>query len=318
MKTLISHSTDPYFNLAWEEYIFKHIECDEDILLLWRNAPSVIVGRNQIIYGEVEVAYCKTHNIPIIRRISGGGTVYHDLGNLNYSVITKQYKDVISNYAYFTKPILTFLNNLGIHATFSGKSDLKIGNQKISGNAQIYHQNRMLHHGTLLLESDLNRLNQVIKLETKDIISIGVPSNRSMVTNVYDHLKTKMSFHDFLYNLQAHWVYPKTIQESSLEISVLDFQAIEQLKQSKYHSWVWNYGESPAFEIHKEIGTNQIQVKVTEGFIEKCMYTNEVKSQIITALKGIPFDVEAYQTAIAQFDNEHKKLLESFKVILFK
>lgn len=318
MKTLISHSTDPYFNLAWEEYIFKHINCEEDILLLWRNAPSVIVGRNQIIYGEVEVAYCKTHDIPIIRRISGGGTVYHDLGNLNYSVITKQYKDVISNYAYFTKPILTFLNSLGIPASFSGKSDLKIGNQKISGNAQIYHQNRMLHHGTLLLESDLSRLNQVIKAQTKDILSIGVPSNRSMVTNVFDHLKTKTSFQDFLDNLQAHWVYPKTIQESSLELSTLDFHAIEQLKQSKYHSWAWNYGESPAFEIHKEIGADQIQIKVTEGFIAECLYTNQSKTQFIAALKGIPFDADAYQTVITQVEDELKKPLETLKKILFK
>lgn len=318
MKTLISHSTDPYYNLAWEEYIFKHINCEEDILLLWRNEPSVIVGRNQIIYGEVEVAYCKAHDIPIIRRISGGGTVYHDLGNLNYSVITKQYKDVISNYAYFTKPILTFLNSLGIPASFSGKSDLKIGNQKISGNAQIYHQNRMLHHGTLLLESDLNQLNRVIKSLSQDIISIGVPSNRSSVTNVLDHLKPKMTFNEFQENLQAYWISPKNVFECSLNLSKDDIEAIDQLKRTKYQSWSWNYGESPSFKIKKQFDKNEITIKVTDGIMTKCILVNETMTQQFTEFQGVPFEETAYQTVIEQFELELKKRFETLKKALFE
>lgn len=318
MKTLISHSTDPYYNLAWEEYIFKHIDCDEDILLLWRNAPSVIVGRNQIIYGEVEVAYCKAHDIPIIRRISGGGTVYHDLGNLNYSVITKHYQDVISNYAYFTTPIIAFLNHLGVPAAFSGRSDIKIDSQKISGNAQIYHQNRMLHHGTLLLETDLNQLNRVIKSLSQDIISIGVPSNRSSVTNIFDYLKPKMTFNEFQENLQAYWISPKTVLESTLILSEVDFKAIEQLKRVKYQTWAWNYGESPRFEIKKQFDKDQITVKVTEGIMTECVYTNETMSQQFTEFQGIPFEETAYQTVIEQFESKLKKTFETMKKRLFE
>ncbi len=182
MKTIFSQSTDPYFNLAWEEYIFKNIECQEDILLLWQNEPSVIIGRNQIVFEEVSVEYAKKHQIPIIRRISGGGTVYHDLGNLNFSVITNNYKDAISNYKYFTEPIIHCLNELKVDAHLSGRSDICIQDQKISGNAQSYYQNRMLHHGTILFSSDLKHLNKIIKKPSKDFESFGVKSNRSKVT----------------------------------------------------------------------------------------------------------------------------------------
>ena len=317
MKTLISHSNDPYFNLAWEEYIFKHIECDEDILLLWRNAPSVIVGRNQIIYGEVEVAYCKTHNIPIIRRISGGGTVYHDLGNLNYSVITKQYKDVISNYAYFTKPILTFLNNLGIYATFSGKSDIKIDGKKISGNAQMYHQNRMLHHGTILFNTDLNKLNKVIKQITPDMQTVGVPSNRSMVTNVIDYLEPKQTIESFKQQLLLHYLNHDIDQHIHV-LSDKDLKHIEHLKSTKYMSWEWNYGESPLFEITKQNNDNEILIKVQSGLIASCSLLTNLDGISLPEFVGIKYDKESFVDKLNQLDSDKKQALSGFVKVLFE
>lgn len=317
MKTLISHSNDPYFNLAWEEYIFKHIECDEDILLLWRNVPSVIVGRNQIIYGEVEVAYCKTHNIPIIRRISGGGTVYHDLGNLNYSVITKQYKDVISNYAYFTKPILTFLNNLGIYATFSGKSDIKIDGKKISGNAQMYHQNRMLHHGTILFNTDLNKLNKVIKQITPDMQTVGVPSNRSMVTNVIDYLEPKQTIESFKQQLLLHYLNHDINQHIQV-LSDKDLKHIEHLKSTKYMSWEWNYGESPLFEITKQNNDNEILIKVQSGLIASCSLLTNLDRISLPEFAGIKYDKESFVDKLNQLDSDKKQALSGFVKVLFE
>ena len=316
MKTILSHSTDPYFNLAWEEYIFKHILSDEDILLLWRNTPSVIVGRNQIIYSEVNVSYCKEADIPIIRRISGGGTVYHDLGNINFSVITKNYRDVLSNYAYFTKPLVAFLQSLGVNASFSGKSDVVIDGFKISGNAQMYHNNRVLHHGTILFDSDLNSLSKVLKRLSPEIASFGVKSNRTTVTNVRKHLKQDLSTLAFKDLLLEYWL-DSPIESALINLTNIDLKQIDELKNAKYHSWSWNYGESPAFNIEKKIGTNTLKVKVDLGLIVSVVLEDESKSVLLNTFKGLPYEVGTFLNTLESLELDLKKILLEFKHELF-
>jgi len=318
MKTILNHLHDPHFNLALEEYVLKHMDCEEDILLLWVNAPSVIVGRNQVVYGEVNVEYCKKHDIPIIRRISGGGTVYHDLGNLNFSIISKHYQDVLKNYRFFTQPVVDFLQQMGVNASFSGKSDLVIGTDKFSGNAQMYHQKKMLHHGTILFETNLDTLSKVLKPKTKDIASVAVDSNRSRVTNVNTHLKTSMDIDVFKTALLKYWLNTEDIQSHFLSLCEADLKAIEALKQEKYLSWGWNFGESPAFEIQKTIGEHALKVSIKDGLIETLVLTTPILSLHFNQFYGSRFEKEAYERQLNTIDASLKKSLEPFTKTLFE
>lgn len=290
MKTIINHVTDPHFNLALEEYVFKNLDCEEDILLLWQNEPSVILGRNQIVFREVNIDYCKEKNIPIIRRISGGGTVYHDLGNLNYSIITKNYEDVISNYRYFTKPLIDFLNHLGVKASFSGKSDIVIDSKKFSGNAQFYHNKRLLHHGTILFNTNLDTLKQTIRSLDSTIKSAGVHSNRTVVTNVTNHLNPLITIEEFKSKLLSYWLNRDYDKIEPISLTHKDLEAIQKLKSEKYMHFFWNYGESPDFEIIKKIEEGEVQLNVKNGLISSFKIIDNINEFNTDSLIGLKFD----------------------------
>ena len=317
MKTIFSQSTNPYYNLAWEEYIFKHVSCEEDILLLWQNEPSVIIGRNQNIFEEVCQNYTSLHQIPIIRRISGGGTVFHDLGNLNFSIMTNNYKDAISNYKYFTQPVVDCLNELGVIASFSGKSDICINGLKISGNAQSYHQNRMLHHGTLLFSSNLDQLNHIIKKTTHDIESFGVKSNRSNVTNILNALEKPMIIEDFKDYLLKFWLKTDQPLNKAIFLEENDMKEILTLMNTKYQTWEWNYGESPAFEIKKEVKPYYVHIKVDSGLIEDMIYFDGLIKHQMKNFIGIHFDKESYANKVSHSGENFKKPLDLFTSRLF-
>ena len=318
MKTILNHVHDPHFNLALEEYVLKHMDCEEDILLLWVNAPSVIVGRNQVVYGEVNVEYCKNHDIPIIRRISGGGTVYHDLGNLNFSIISKHYQDVLKNYRLFTQPVVDFLQHMGVNASFSGKSDLVITKDKFSGNAQMYHKKKMLHHGTILFDTNLDTLSKVLKPKTKDIASVAVDSNRSHVTNVNTHSKVPMTIDEFKTALLKFWLNTDDIQSHIMTLTEADLKAIDALKKTKYLTWDWNFGESPDFEIQKTDESQSLKVGVKDGLIETLVLTTPTISLHFNQFYGIRFEKEAYELQLNTIDKTLKKSLEPFTKTLFE
>ncbi len=264
MKTLQSLTTDPYFNLAWEEYILKHIHKDEDILLLWQNDTSIIIGRNQNVFEEVNLDYIVKSQIPLIRRISGGGTVFHDLGNLNYTYITRA-KGNINNYRKMTESIIEALKQLDIDASFVEKSDIKLGDKKISGNAQFVFGEKLLHHGTLLIKSNLDLLKPALKEKVNAIESISVKSNRSSVTNLCDHSLLSMeAIKDQLTNT--------LLKDATLiTLTPKDLKHIEALKNEKYLTYAWNYGESPKSMIQKSLDNYQIKVTVNYGMIEEAL-----------------------------------------------
>ena len=162
MKTILNPSTDPTFNLALEEYLLKYKVLDDDLFYLWRNQPSIIIGRNQNPFLEVHLKQCEFYNIPIIRRISGGGTVFHDLGNINFTYITKDLKRT-NDYLYFLEPIISALNHLGLNVRFEPKTHLYQGEYKLSGNAQSVHKKRLIHHGTLLFSTNQSKLTRLLK-----------------------------------------------------------------------------------------------------------------------------------------------------------
>ena len=197
MISIRNQSNDPRFNLALEEYVFYHFNPDQEYVILWQNEPSVIVGRNQNTIEEINYKFIKEHNINVVRRMSGGGAVYHDLGNLNYTFIVNSDQDVSSNFKKFTEPVVSALAKLGVQAAFSGRNDITIDGRKFSGNAQHYAKNRLLHHGTILFNSDLSVVQEALNVKIDKLQSKGIKSVRSRVTNVYPYLKEKITVDEF-------------------------------------------------------------------------------------------------------------------------
>ncbi len=188
-------NTNPYFNLAAEEYMLK--EFNEDCFMLWRNEPSIIVGKNQNTLSEINLDYVEMNNIPVVRRLSGGGTVFHDLGNLNFTFIKNGSEENFNNFQKFTLPILKVIKSLNINAEFSGRNDLTIDGKKFSGNAQYNFKNRILHHGTLLFASDITDLSKALQSKPLKFEGKGIKSVLSRVTNISSHLKYPISIMDF-------------------------------------------------------------------------------------------------------------------------
>lgn len=269
MLIIQRESTDPYFNLAAEEYLVKTLE--EPCFMLWQNSPSVIMGKHQNPLKEVNLAYLNENHIPIIRRISGGGTVYHDLGNLNYSFIDMGKADSLVNFAKYSQPVLDLLQNLGVNAQLVGKSDLKIEGKKFSGNASHVYRNKVLHHGTLLFNSDLEVLNESIKINKSNITDKAVNSNRSVVVNISEHLLAPMTIADFKTRLYEHIqsVFPdsKLVQLNNEQI-----EEIQKLANEKYKTWEWNFGYGPKYEINTQANIQgekiDIQINIAKGFIQ--------------------------------------------------
>lgn len=184
MKFIENNSIDPHYNLAFEEYIFKHLESDEDFVLLWRNGPSIIVGKNQNTIEEINLEYVKENNINVVRRVTGGGAVYHDLGNLNFSFITKPKSNDLIDFQTYNVPIIKALQKLGVNCQLSGRNDLTIDGRKFSGIAQSIIKGKVLNHGTLLFDSELDALTKALNVKRDKIESKGIKSVASRVTNI--------------------------------------------------------------------------------------------------------------------------------------
>lgn len=247
MRFIEGQSFDPAFNLAMEEYLFRAPLEENGYFLLWRNVPSVIIGRFQNTAQEVNRPFVEARGIRVVRRISGGGAVYHDLGNLNYSFIVPNDEESPFDFAKHAAPVIGALAGLGVTAVFSGRNDLTINGLKFSGSAQHMDGKRLLHHGTLLFDSDLSILGQALNVDPSKFESKGFKSVRSRVTNILPHLPAPMAMEGFIAAIRDCL--------SGLErrpLSGAEVRAIEKLSDEKYSSWEWNWGESPAFTERKE------------------------------------------------------------------
>jgi len=267
MRYIISESTDAYFNLASEEYLLKHTE--EEIFYLWRNDNSIIVGTNQNALSEINVDYVKEKNIKVVRRLTGGGAVYHDLGNLNYTFIENEKKN-FNDFRGFCEPITKALIGMGVEAEFSGRNDMTIEGKKFSGTAQCKYKERVMHHGTLLFSSVKADISGALKPRDIKFSDKSVKSVASRITNISDHLDEDMDVIEFR-NRVMDSVAGGLDQVTTFTDS--EVAEIVRLRDEKYAKWEWNYGHSPKFEMTREAkfagGTLEVTLQVKKGIIEK-------------------------------------------------
>ena len=268
MLLINNTNTNAYFNLAMEEYFLKNT--NEDIFLLWQNENSIIVGKNQNTLSEINYDYVKENNIKVVRRLSGGGAVFHDLGNINFTFISCN-DNSFSDFKKFTMPIVEALKELNVHAEFSGRNDLLIDGQKFSGNAQYNYKNKVMHHGTLLFSSEINDLSNALKVKPSKFQGKSVKSVKSRVTNISSHLDKKMTvleFKDYLMD----FINKRDDNGHFYELNDKDVESINKLVEEKYSTWEWNFGYSPKYSLYNEVkypgGNLEFSLDVHDGLIK--------------------------------------------------
>lgn len=235
MLFIHNNNTDPYFNLALEEYLLKVF--DEDCFMLWQNEPCVVVGKNQNVSNEINENFIRKNNIKVARRISGGGAVYHDLGNLNFTFIINDTQNDLRNYKKFLDPIIEALATIGVKAEISERNDLTIDGLKFSGNAQYKHKNRLLHHGTILFSSDLNNVRTALKTDNT-MTGRWVKSIPSPITNVQEYLKVPLNIFE-LKEIIQNYIKNTSKNFSVYNLLVTDFEKITKIAKDKYSNDNW-------------------------------------------------------------------------------
>lgn len=299
--------TDVYFNLAMEEYIFEKFKEDE-VFMLWINEPSVVIGKHQNLIEELNMKYCFDNNIKIARRLSGGGTVVHDFGNLNYTYITNTTGDTALDFKEFLKPMYKALLNLKINANISPRNDFRVEEKKICGHSQFMRKKRVLHHGCILFDSNLNNLRNALNVENKKIISKSAKSVKSSVANLKEISKLDYEISDFLEKLKNEIL--KTQENFEIyELTKEDILNIDKIKSEKYVTKDWIYGQSPkcTFFLDEE---RDYTVEIEGGRIEKINmgYDNKFESLI-----GLYFEYEEIKNKIDELnikDDYAQKFIE--------
>lgn len=287
MKYVDCISENIFYNLALEEYLFQNLK-EDDYFMLWKNENSLVLGKYQNAFEEINIKEAEKSSIKVARRNSGGGTVFHDVGNLNYSIIKNIEKNSFVDYDTFLVPIINALNSLGIKAEKRRTCDIAIDGKKISGSAQTSKGGRVLHHGTLLFNSDLSLLKNMLKTTDGKIESRAVKSFRSIVTNISDYLDKETSIDEFKEDL-LNKLFPNGIPK--LELTNKQLEEINTIANTKYSDWQWNYGRSPEFTFEKESSFQNsllsIKMQVKNGMISTCdvkslnLPCDELSSKII-------------------------------------
>lgn len=271
MLLIDSPSNNAYFNIAAEEYLLTRFPT-EDLFLLYINAPSIIVGKFQNTLAEINLDYVQEKGIKVVRRMSGGGAVYHDHGNLNFSFHTLLADHDFGDFSQFTKPVLKLLNRHGVPAVLEGRNDLLVEGRKFSGNAKLARQGKMIQHGTLLLNSEMEVLGEALKANPLKFIDKATKSNRSRVTNLISYLPPDTTTADL-----KQWLTDEMLQEHPDAIRYVltsaDCEGIEKLVTEKYATWDWNFGFSPKYNFQKAAklpaGFIEVHLDVVHGIIEK-------------------------------------------------
>ena len=305
MKYYQNPCTDPCYNLALEEYLLNE-ETKDDFFLLWQNRPSVILGLNQNALEEIREDQVSLRGISVVRRTTGGGAVYHDLGNLNFSFLTDFSPEQPVAMRQFLEPVTAYLCSLGLPAEVDGRNDIVVSGRKVSGSAQRISGGRILHHGTLLFDSDLSALSLVLKPGDDKFQSKSTKSVRSRVANIREMLSIPITLKEFQYGLSQWLTGNRPVSFWTPSSSAV--KKIRLLAQRKYASKSWNYGSAPActFRNQKRFpeGNLEILFKITGNQIKHAriygdFLATEDSSPLLQALRGIPYQKEAVQNALS-------------------
>jgi len=305
MLCIQSNTHDPYFNLASEEYLLKSFQ--DDLFLLYRNKPSIVVGKHQNTLAELNLSYVLENDITVARRISGGGTVYHDLGNLNFAFITTGEDGHLVDYRKYTRPLINAMKMMGISVVLGSRNELLLNKLKISGTASHVHKQRVLHHGTLLFSSSMDHLSMALIAPRGRFHDRAVRSIPSPVTNIIEHLDEKMEVADFQERIMEYIV--KIIGGTSrYDYNDEDLRNISSLVDRKYGTWEWNFGYSPRYEFRKMLtcteGNVFLQMQVERGVIRGVSLTGDFMStrqvhSLEEKLMGVIHDPEAIRRRIS-------------------
>ncbi|MCA1182657.1 lipoate--protein ligase LplJ [Bacillus licheniformis] len=305
--------TDPRINLAIEEYCLKHLDPEETYLLFYINQPSIIIGKNQNTIEEINTKYVDENGIIVVRRLSGGGAVYHDLGNLNFSFITKDDGNSFHNFKKFTEPVVAALKRLGVDAELSGRNDLMANGRKISGNAQFSTKGRMFSHGTLLFDSEIEHVVSALKVKKDKIESKGIKSIRSRVANISEFLDQKMTTVEFR-SMLLRYIFDTEGEIPEYKLTEKDWKIINQISKERYQNWDWNYGKSPKFNLQHskrfQAGSVDIRLEVQKGVIRECKVFGDFfgvgdVSDIEEKLTGVQYERKAIEEALQGVDIKH-------------
>ncbi len=300
--------TDPRINLAIEEYLLRTKE--QTILLFYINAPSIIIGRNQNTMEEINYPYVQEHGIHVVRRLSGGGAVYHDLGNLNFSFITRDEPGSFQNFAKFTRPVIDVLHDLGVPAELSGRNDILVNGRKVSGNAQYRRGERMFSHGTLLFDTTLEDVVAALNVSQSKITSKGLKSVRSRVANITEFLDEPLDILTFKQRI-LQGVFDRERDFPSYKLTEDDWAQIHKISEQRYANWDWNYGRSPKFNVRKThrfpIGEVDVCIDVERGEIEHLKIYGDFLGEgevrdIEAKLEGVRYDQAAVAATLEDID----------------
>ncbi|MEK5058063.1 lipoate--protein ligase [Paenibacillus shunpengii] len=306
--------TDPRINLAIEEYALKHLSLDESYLLFYINAPSIIIGKHQNTIEEINQEYVQEHGVQVVRRLSGGGAVYHDLGNLNFSFITKDDGNSFHNFRKFTQPVVEALHSLGVNAELTGRNDLQVGEQKISGNAQFATRGRMFSHGTLMFDLNLENVAASLKVNPEKFKSKSTKSVRSRVANISSLMDREMTIVEFREELLRHIFGMEANEVPEYKLTEQDWEKIHEISKERYQNWDWNYGLSPESNVkHSKkfpVGIIDLRMNIKEGRIEDIKIYGDFfgvgdVADIENLLRGKRYEEQEVREALKDTDIKH-------------
>ena len=304
MDYLSLTSTDPYFNMAFDQICLQEPDIQEPVFYLWQNRPSVIIGLNQSAYAEVNLPYLREKGIDLVRRVTGGGAVYHDLQNLNYTIVGRS-RDLEADYPGFLRTVVDAMRGLGVDAEASGRNDILVGGRKCSGFAKRVWQDRLMVHGTLMYDVDIEELTRALAVPGSKLSAAGVASVRSRVANLKEYLPQFADIHAFRAALQECMAAGGRLRTLSPE----RLDAVRKEADRKFRTWDWIYGRSPkaGFRAVRKFGCGTVEAawSVNRGQIEDLSFSGDFlgnlpASRLAAVLEGCRFDREAFRSALAK------------------
>ena len=308
MRYIKNTSTNPYYNMAFDEYCLESLSIDEPVFFLWQNRPAVIVGFNQEVNTEVNLDYLKENGIDLVRRVTGGGAVYHDLGNLNYTIVGRS-EDLERDYPEYASIMAKALQSLGVPATLSGRNDILVEGRKVSGFAKRVCKNRLMVHGTLMYNVDVDVLTKVLNPSTTKLQSKGIASVRSRVANLCEYLPEIPDIQTFSQRLEE--ILSNNYTDTEYQLTETDLANIQRLTDKKFATWEWNYGRSPkATLVHSArlaCGTVEIHLTLAENRIASCRFGGDFlgnlpASDVEKALTGIPYEINEIRKYLSKIE----------------